>query len=51
MWPLMLLVRGHDCCHDRAGAAIATEFSIAVKHRLATSVHVHRDAVTTTVII
>ena len=44
--PLMLLLRVHDCCHIGAGAAIATEFSVGVKHWLAAGLHIHWRAVT-----
>ena len=40
-----LLVGAHDRCHISAGAAIATEFSVGVKHWLAASLHIHRRAV------
>src|ERR1700733_5999586 len=39
------LLRAHDCRHVRSGAAIATEFSVGVKHRPAAGPHVHRRAV------
>src|SRR6202521_1268078 len=42
----MFLSRAHGCCHIGAGAAIATEFSLGVKHWLATSLHVHWGTVT-----
>ena len=34
-----------SCCHIGAGAAIATEFSVGVKHWLAAGLHVHRRAI------
>jgi hypothetical protein len=43
--PLMLLLRAYGCCHIGAGAAIATEFSVAVKHRLSAGLHIHWRAV------
>src|SRR5271156_6073837 len=43
--PLMLLLRAHGCCHIGAGAAIATEFSVGVEHRLAASLYIHRRAI------
>ena len=39
-------LRAHDCCHIGAGAAIATEFSVGVKHWLAAGLHIHGRAVT-----
>src|SRR4029077_16091892 len=45
--PLMLLLRTPDCCHIGAGAAIATEFSVDVKHRFTACLHVHWRAAAT----
>src|SRR5262249_39051897 len=42
----MLLLGAHECCHIGAGAAIATEFTVGVKHWLATGLHVHESTVT-----
>jgi len=43
--PLTRLLRAHGCCHIGAGAPIPAEFSLGVKHRFATCLHVHRRAV------
>jgi hypothetical protein len=40
-------LRAQDCCHIGTGGAITTEFSAAIKYRLAAGLHVHWSAAAT----
>src|SRR5262249_22632149 len=42
----LCVLGARDCCHVGSGAAIATEFSVGVKHWLAAGLHIDGRAVT-----